>query len=353
MSKKKGKNNIPDEDLIKTILEDVNAIDDSSSDSEISDPIEFPNESKFSSSSKSLFPDSKKEFSPTDIFESAADNLLKSSEDENKSDDRTVAIDDPSVTISPKQDSPRAATMTDAEKTIAVTAFAKRKNVLATPPEEKVVVGSLRPSVKAGLVHTSVDASLAQAENLKIAQQRIIDLEKEIDRLRSENEELASAGQIIREKSEELNAKMVAFEKDRQETHESHENEIKILQGNLQFKDSENQKLKFKIEELESRLKNDFQKIRVRERELENRLELARAEKQALVRAKDDNILELQRKIDQMKAELSTYREKVQELNKTVEAYQDQMQRTVRALRLALTNLEVKDENFIAFKKAE
>ncbi len=353
MSKKKGKNNIPDEDLINSLLDDVNAIDEPSSDFDVSDPIEFPQDSK-SSSSKALFPDSKKEFSPTDIFEIPEADTFEASDKndkDNKSDDRTVAIDDP--THSPLVKAETTNTMTDAEKTIAVTAFAKRKNILAPAAEPKVVVGSLRPSVKSGLVHTSIDASLAQAENLKIAQQRIMDLEKELDHLRSENEELASAGQIIREKFESSNSKAAALEKNSNEIKENYENEILLLQGNLQHKEVENQRLKTKIEELESRLKNDFKKIRVRERELENRLELARAEKQALVRAKDDNILDLQRKIDQMRAELTTYREKVQELNKTVEGYQDQMKRTVRALRLALTNLEIKDENFTVFKKAE
>jgi len=264
-----------------------------------------------------------------------------------KGDDRTVALDN-----NPK--SSGRSEPTDIDKTIAVTAFAKRKKPHALP-EEKVVIGMMKPSIKPGLVHTSVDASLAQAENLKIAQQRILDLEREMDRLRGENEELASAGLIIRQKSEDLTSKMLSLEKEKQESAESLEGEILILRGTLQFKESEVQKAKIKIEDLEIRLKNDFKKIRVRERELENRLELARAEKQALVRAKDDNILELQRKIDHVRAELETYRDKVQELNKSVEGYQDQMKRTVRALRLALTNLEVKDEGAspVHLKKAE
>lgn len=362
MSKKKAKNNIPDDDLIKTILEDVNAIDESTSD--------------FNASESAHFVDESKSFSPTDIFDLPTQSSLNSSSpsddsdfmeglsksikqnpessekyEDNNQDDKTVALETVETTDLPQ---PMKAEPTDAEKTIAVTAFAKRKiTTPATATEEKVIIGTMRPATKSGLVHTSVDASLAQAENLKIAQQRIIELEKELDRLRGENEELASAGQIIHQRSEELNSKILSTEKEKKENQEIFENEISLLQGNLRFKEIENQKSKSKIEELETRLKNDFKKIRVRERELENRLELARAEKQALVRAKDDHILDLQRKIDQMRAELTTYREKVQELNKTVEAYQDQMKRTVRALRLALTNLEVKDESFIAFKKAD
>jgi predicted nucleic acid-binding Zn-ribbon protein len=126
-----------------------------------------------------------------------------------------------------------------------------------------------------------------------------------------------------------------------------------IVKGTLQYKETEVGRARQKIEELEARLKSDFKKIRVRERELENRLELVKAEKTALLRAKDENILELKRKIDHLQSELDNYRGKVLELNKTIDANQEQFKRTVRALRLALSNLEVKEENVVPLKKAD
>jgi hypothetical protein len=126
-----------------------------------------------------------------------------------------------------------------------------------------------------------------------------------------------------------------------------------ILKGSLRYKEEEAIKARVKIDELETRLKSDFKKIRVRERELENRLELLRAEKVALVRSKDDYILDQKRKIEQISQELDNYRNKCLELNKALEANQDQFKRTERALRLALTNLEVKEESLMPIKKAE
>lgn len=240
----------------------------------------------------------------------------------------------------------------DNEATIAAEGFGQRKSSPKASPQEKVVIGSLR-GARSGNVQTSVDASLAQAENLKIAQQRILDLEKENDRLRQENEEVSSAADIIRGRLEEMGSRTSALEKEKSELQEAAQNEIMILKGNLQYKESEVAKARLKIDELETRLRNDFKKIRVKERELENRLELARAEKAALVRAKDENILELKRKIDQSQSEIDNYREKLLELNKTIDANQEQFKRTVRALRLALTNLEAKDENVVPLKKAE
>lgn len=246
----------------------------------------------------------------------------------------------------------------DAEKTVAVDGFANARigsRRASSEVDVKVSVGNFRGGSSRGSanVMTSVDASLAQAENLKIAQQRILELEKEVEQLRAENEELASAGEIIRTRTDELGVRITTLEKEKHEDRESAQSEILILKGNLQYKENEVAKARIKIDELETRLKSDFKKIRVRERELENRLELLRAEKSALVRSKDEYILEQKRKIDQLSQELDNYRKKCLELNKTIEANQDQVKRTERALRLALTNLEAKEENIVPLKKAE
>jgi len=244
----------------------------------------------------------------------------------------------------------------DAERTVAVEGFANRQPKAQTKVAPKISFGSLRgprPATTSGSVYASTDATLAQSESLKLAQQRVLELEREVEKYRQENEELASAGEIIRSRSEELTARIFALEKEKQEVYDSLQNELMIVKGTLQYKESEMGKARLKIEELEARLKSDFKKIRVRERELENRLELVKAEKSALLRAKDENILELKRKIVHLESELDNYRSKVLELNKTIDTNQEQFKRTVRALRLALSNLEVKEENVVPLKKAD
>lgn len=243
----------------------------------------------------------------------------------------------------------------DGDRTLAVTGFANARPApgRVSQPEVKVSVGNFRGNKGVANVMTSVDASLAQSENLKLAQQRIMELEQEIEHLRMENEELASAGEIVRSRVDSLNARISALEKEKIEVQDSAQSEILLLKGGIQFKENEAAKARIKIEELETRLKSDFKKIRVRERELENRLELLRAEKSALVRSKDEYILDQKRKIDQLSQELDNYRKKCLELNKIIEANQDQVKRTERALRLALTNLESKEDGAVPLKKAE
>lgn len=246
-----------------------------------------------------------------------------------------------------------AAGSSDSEKTIAVSAFANRNGNQSKSEDVKVSIGRVRSGTKAGQVYTSSDATLLQAENLRIVQQRVLELENEIDHLRQENEELASAAEIIKTRADELNSQMQALVTQKTESEQSLQSEIMILKGNLQHRDQELQKSRIKTDELESRLKMDLKKIRVRERELENRLELSRAEKNAIVRSKDENILELKRKMDHMQNEIDSYRQKCLELNKLLDSNHESFKKTTRALRLALANLELSEEAKSQLKKVD
>lgn len=205
---------------------------------------------------------------------------------------------------------------------------------------------------------SAFETQFAHAENLKMAQLRILELEKEIERLRKENEVFASAGEISKQKLEDLISKIHQLDKQKHDLRELNESELQIFKDGLLAKESEIHRLRNKVEELESRLSNDLRKVRVRERELENRLELSKAEKAALLRAKDETILELKRKTDSLENEIENYQNKIIELGQRLEGNQDQFARTVRALRIALTNLEVNDSTspsitLAPLKKAE
>lgn len=198
---------------------------------------------------------------------------------------------------------------------------------------------------------TTSQYPFAGADALNIAQEKIKNLEAEVDRLRADNDELSSSADVIKQKVIEYRTELQKVENDKANLEEILSSEIHILKGNLKYRDQETSKSQQEIEVLKARLKSDFKKIRVRERELENRLELLRVEKATLLKTKDEQILDLKRKIDQLQMENDNYRQKCIELNRTIEGNQDQFKRTVRALRLALTNLESKDPGSI--KKAE
>jgi hypothetical protein len=318
----KKKRNPAAEDLMKALIEDVNNTDDSKIDHNLFPELENGEAFNGPSAGDEGFQ------TPDDIFSTPP-----------LPNESTSALD---KTI-PLQ--------TGADKTIAINQTSQ-STPSVTPSKPSRVINTGR-SQNAHSVMVNVDASLVQAENLKFAQQRILELEREVDQLRSENDEISSAAETIKSRVEEMTIKLAALEKEKEDTQANAAGEIAILKGQLQYKEAELAKTQRKIDELEVRLKNDFKKVRVRERELENRLELVKAEKATLTRAKDESILELKRKVDQLQGEIDNYREKCLELNKTLESHKEQFKRTVRALKLALTNLEVKEEDVIPFKKAE
>jgi chromosome segregation ATPase len=185
-----------------------------------------------------------------------------------------------------------------------------------------------------------LQSNLRQAENLRIAQERVAALEREVHELRKENELLVTAAEFSRQKMEELNEKVFELEKAKNQALEQAQIEMNVYRENLFQRDKDLERTKMKLEELETKFQRDLNRVRVRERELENRLELTRAEKNALLAAKDEKILDLKKKHDLLKQELEHSKSKFAALQAKSAAQQDQMARVIKTLRLALTHLE-------------
>lgn len=255
------------------------------------------------------------------------------------------------VKISPKSDPPVAAKPSSSDDHTERLSESKLAQVVHKPAaqnpsgDDKVRASVGRfASLRAASSSSSTEAALAQSESLRIAQGRLLELEQEIERLRTQNEELGAAGETLRRRTDELLAQNSKRENDYQHAVSSFEQERNILTGAKEALQRDLELLRRKNDELDLRISTNIQKIRVRERELENRLELIKMETQALIRSKDEMILELKRQIDQLSIELNNYRQKNQELNRQTNDKQEMLRRTVKALRLALSMLEGEDE---------
>ncbi|MCC6276400.1 MAG: hypothetical protein IT289_00640 [Oligoflexia bacterium] len=177
-------------------------------------------------------------------------------------------------------------------------------------------------------------------EALRTAQNRITQLERERDELRDETERLLSHAESLQRRVGELKTEVESSERKYREKVEILEEEKIVVKGRLSAREMEVQDLKQKYDEIQIRFQNDLRKIRVRERELENRLALMRSEMTVVMGSKDDIILELRRQLEQLSFELDNFKAKSADLSSKLSEFHDRNHRTVKALRLALSMLE-------------
>ncbi|MCS6838853.1 MAG: hypothetical protein NZ480_08405 [Bdellovibrionaceae bacterium] len=189
-----------------------------------------------------------------------------------------------------------------------------------------------------------IDNNIEFAHHLKLAQNKIIELEKELDRLREENELLTVAAQTHKNQAEEYFLKLNQLENEKREALEQAQMEIMVVQQNLKRKEHENKKLVDELTQLRLEIQHQVKNVRKRERDLENRLEILKQERNALLKAKDEMILQLRQRIDEMNGEIELMKEQNQQLNKKIAGLQDQIFRTVKTLRLTLNHLQSEEE---------
>lgn len=244
-----------------------------------------------------------------------------------KADETVSSVPDPTVKLS-------------ASKIATVTEFPQTIPNIPTKTNTTIKTSVGKIAVKSTGLQGATEAQLLQSENIRIAQQKVIELEEAVEKLKLENEKMAAASEAIRRQAQELQTEVDQKERLIKDNNDSFKQEREILEGAIRAKEKENKELKYKTQEYENRLNSNLQKIRVRERELENRLELVKMESQAVNKSKDDIFIDLKRQIDQLNLELEKYRAKTQELNRQVGQQDELVRRTVKALRLALTMLE-------------
>ena len=94
-------------------------------------------------------------------------------------------------------------------------------------------------------------------------------------------------------------------------------------------------------EEMKVKVRNDIRKIRVREKELSNKLEIMRNDSETLLAAKDQKILQLKQHIDNLEFEIETLKDKVVTLQELAKENEEKAERVIKALRLSTSLLEI------------
>ncbi len=202
--------------------------------------------------------------------------------------------------------------------------------------------------------HSSVDGILKQSEHLRIAQDKINELERELDELRRQNHELSNDAESIATLNESYSGQIENLKMELTHIRLTLGEEIKILRHSMHEKDRHIAEMKQSNADLKGKVENNFKSIRKRERDLEYRLELAKVDEAALLKSKDKMILELRRDLEKKEQERGAFERKNKEHFQKIQEQQQTVRTVVRALRIALTRLEGDfGVDFEVLKKAE
>jgi hypothetical protein len=127
--------------------------------------------------------------------------------------------------------------------------------------------------------------------------------------------------------------------------------EITVLRDRIQLQDErkiileeKNKNLLTELDKANQKNKIDIKKVQMRERELEQKLELLKADTEVQIRNRDQKILELKRKIDTMEFDMESI--SMQE-KRSVESrfeLEDKLDKAIKTLKVAISTLEEEND---------
>jgi hypothetical protein len=224
---------------------------------------------------------------------------------------------------------------------------AKREQELPAPQEKKVMTsryeGDLGKELKelSGAYSGEMERMQATISNLRLDREELLQKIQKYDEerifqnrqaltIRAELDEKKIELSIIRKK---LNDEMTDL-KDR----------LKLFEEKKLILEEKNKILLSELERAAQKNKIDVKKVQMREKELEQRLELLKADSETQIRHRDLKILDLKRKLDGMEFDMESI--SVQE-KRSVESrfeLEDKLEKAIKTLRSAITVLEDESE---------
>ena len=181
---------------------------------------------------------------------------------------------------------------------------------------------------------------LIQSESLRVAQDKIKELEEELIQIRKHNESVLSASEILKSNNVSLKQDLENIEHKNNEQKNSFKEEKEILMSALSSAKENIDKLKAKNKELDKKISGYFYNLRNRESSLEGRIEILKMENSILQREKDNKILKFKKDIENNKYKMESLHKENQELKALLRKLKDSSSRAVSALRATVFNLE-------------
>ncbi|HUP57479.1 MAG TPA: hypothetical protein VM598_08515, partial [Bdellovibrionota bacterium] len=136
------------------------------------------------------------------------------------------------------------------------------------------------------------------SSQLKLAHEKSSSLEDALKMEKAQNAELLAAARQQKQKLEEFDRNHGFNQQQMMAELDELKFQLKVKTDQARVLESRANEAQDEIEKLKERVRSDIRKIRVHEKELENRLEILKKDSEALIGAREQKIIELKRKLD-------------------------------------------------------
>lgn len=154
------------------------------------------------------------------------------------------------------------------------------------------------------------------------------------------NRELIEKNDGLKRERDRLHSEVSGFEEKMQQKLDAVRSDYEHRVSSSGGIQNEIKDLNYEKEEWKEKVKSDLKRIKLKEKELENKYELLKRDAQALLDSKDKHVLELKKKSDQLEMDLESSEETVRGNAMILGAIDSKKRRLVETLRLAITLLE-------------
>lgn len=172
-----------------------------------------------------------------------------------------------------------------------------------------------------------------------------------LKKLSAQLETYAQRNRELISEAETLKARDTRHREELREMKEKHQGEVMLLRSDFDEKlrssgnyDAQAEDLHRKKEEFREKVKEDLKRIKLKERELENKYELLKRDTQALLDSKDKHTLELKKKNDAFELEMEALEDRLRKSTLVLGSIEAKKKRLIETMKLAIGLLENIDQ---------